>query len=384
MKFLKLAGINVAVFALAILCFESVFILDTKFHFLNTVYVNHKSKRALTPEEYEKKYNIQFSKIPDFLKTELDPVLHEVEEKPFVLDQEHKGKMLFEVTQKGAGQIDMFVDVDNRRLKIYSAHFEMDQYKRRKVMYQDHKKASKFILTLGDSHTFGEGLDNGKDYPSLLAKKIGNDWKVYNLGWPGEGPNDTLKKSESPDFLAGVTESEGIALWQFSGFHMDRFLCPLKCEQSYYAYQAKRPYYSLKDGKLNYEGTLEDYDKNTFDPNRFLIRLLSYSYALKHFGISEIMEYSDSQIEAVTQAYVGIKNRISQTKKLNQFYFIIDSQFHDQVRIKKSFIDHGLAVLDYSEMDFESIKDHRFPMDGHPTSNHNWIMTDLIKNSLQL
>ncbi|MDD2714616.1 MAG: tetratricopeptide repeat protein [Candidatus Wallbacteria bacterium] len=52
----------------------------------------------------------------------------------------------------------------------------------------------KVVLCLGDSVTYGAGVERGQDYPSKLQGLLGNDYLVLNLGIPGANSSDVLHK----------------------------------------------------------------------------------------------------------------------------------------------------------------------------------------------
>ncbi len=52
---------------------------------------------------------------------------------------------------------------------------------------EDHKTppADRLILCVGDSNTFGQGVEYEETYPALLSKRLGRDVSVINFGVPG-------------------------------------------------------------------------------------------------------------------------------------------------------------------------------------------------------
>ncbi len=50
------------------------------------------------------------------------------------------------------------------------------------------------IVVLGDSYTFGEGVPDGTEYPQILAQRLSNRFNVINLGSPGWGLTQEIRR----------------------------------------------------------------------------------------------------------------------------------------------------------------------------------------------
>jgi hypothetical protein len=50
------------------------------------------------------------------------------------------------------------------------------------------------IVTLGDSYTFGMGVNDGEEYPRRLAAELGGRYNVVNLGNPGWGLTQEMRR----------------------------------------------------------------------------------------------------------------------------------------------------------------------------------------------
>ncbi|MFQ5510262.1 MAG: SGNH/GDSL hydrolase family protein [Candidatus Krumholzibacteriia bacterium] len=50
------------------------------------------------------------------------------------------------------------------------------------------------IVTLGDSYTFGMGVDDGEEYPQRLARELDGRYDVVNLGNPGWGLTQEVRR----------------------------------------------------------------------------------------------------------------------------------------------------------------------------------------------
>jgi hypothetical protein len=50
------------------------------------------------------------------------------------------------------------------------------------------------IVVLGDSYSFGSGVDDGEDYPAIMATSLGATFNVINLGVPGWGLTQEIRR----------------------------------------------------------------------------------------------------------------------------------------------------------------------------------------------
>ncbi|MDZ4861270.1 MAG: SGNH/GDSL hydrolase family protein [Candidatus Hydrogenedentes bacterium] len=55
-------------------------------------------------------------------------------------------------------------------------------------------KSKPLIVTLGDSYTMGMGVNDGEEYPAILARALGNNFRVMNCGSPGWGLTQEVRR----------------------------------------------------------------------------------------------------------------------------------------------------------------------------------------------
>jgi len=68
------------------------------------------------------------------------------------------------------------------------------------------------IVVLGDSFSFGQGVNDGEDYPSILSAALDDKFNIINISCPGWGLTQQLRRYH--DF--GRLYSPGIVILQFS------------------------------------------------------------------------------------------------------------------------------------------------------------------------
>lgn len=260
---------------------------------------------------------------------------------------------------------------------LYDVEYKINRFGRRVVENQKDKiKTNKYILALGDSYTFGEGVNSGMDYPSQLAKKIDNSIRVYNFGMPSMGSNDLLYQLQNkPVILNEVVEKNGIAFWYFINQHYERFLCTLRCYQTKYdEYIYAKPLFELKGSELVYKGRFE----NNLNFKRLVLKSLGQSTLLRHSGV--VNPYSEDDFRSIASSFAEIEKILQNKINLKKLYVIIPPKIHQ----KKQLIDHlknnQIDILDISSIPIEELRNSTIPIDLHPTSNYYWMLSEVIKN----
>lgn len=59
-----------------------------------------------------------------------------------------------------------------------------------------HRGPGRRVLVLGDSSTFGWGVEDGEAWPAVLGRTLGEGFEVLNLGRPEAGPVDLVRVAE--------------------------------------------------------------------------------------------------------------------------------------------------------------------------------------------
>lgn len=296
----------------------------------------------------------------------------EIEGKPFTFNDypSHISKSF---------QVRKFFPNDNST--VYNVQYTFDPYGRREVQNQTNKKPSKFIATFGCSYTFGEGVSTGDEYPSQLASKMNSSWKVYNFGFPGMGPNDTLDGIQKfPLYAEGVEEPEGVFVWVFIPDHMNRFFCPLVCyaPDSRWIWKYKTEYI-LKENKLEPQGL--------FAESKRLDRLV-YQYLLRtatgeYFGSRNPPQYTQEQYDIFVMALQQISESLPNKKYLKK-YLVVYQTFDGLDMMRQSLQKYGFELIDYTQIYNVLVIPHpQILGDTHPTSESYWYLSEIIKNRIE-
>lgn len=71
-----------------------------------------------------------------------------------------------------------------------------------------------FALFFGDSFTFGQGVEDNETLPAQFAA-LAPEFRPYNYGCGGYGPQNMWMQVHRPGFMEEVTETSGIAVYTF-------------------------------------------------------------------------------------------------------------------------------------------------------------------------
>ena len=103
----------------------------------------------------------------------------------------------------------------------------------------------KFALFFGCSFVYGEGVQDQETLPARFAEESG--LRAYNYGYGGWGPQHMLARLTETRIEDEVGEREGIAVYQFLGFHVARAAGTMRVLWPAFA---RSPYYTLDGDKL--------------------------------------------------------------------------------------------------------------------------------------
>lgn len=104
---------------------------------------------------------------------------------------------------------------------IYDATYTTDEFGRRSAYASPPVGKKEFLAFFGCSYTFGEGLADDETLPWQVAA-LAPEYRVYNYGCSGYGPQQMLAKLESGEFAREVAEKSGVIVYVFIPHHVRR------------------------------------------------------------------------------------------------------------------------------------------------------------------
>jgi hypothetical protein len=262
---------------------------------------------------------------------------------------------------------------------IYDVTYTTDPYGRRVTPTEPQRTTKeKFILFLGDSFTFGDGVNDDQTLPFYVAQ-LAADYQPYNYGVSGYGPQQLFLTLQQDQLRQEIKEPTGLAVYTFICPHLRR---AIGASEVHNAWGGVMPYFSLdRQGKLIRQG-------NFVSGRPFisiLYNLVGSSEAAKYFnvrlpaGLSEPhFRLTVTMIEAAQAAFAAKFPR-------GDFYVLFYPEQRDcGQQLRPYLAARGLKYLDYSEL-FEpgQAADLAIP-DGHPTAQAYHLVAEQLVRDLGL
>ncbi len=162
--------------------------------------------------------------------------------------------------------------------QLYEVTYTIDEFGRRETPIKNKTDRDQFILFLGCSYTYGEGVEDHETLPAYVGN-LTEKFMPYNYGFHGRGPHDVLALLDKIDFKKEIPQKNGIAVYTFMPDHINRTVGSMSIVEWNYDHV-----YYAKNGNNEYErqGTFET--ARPFQTR--LYRFLKKSSLLKMLRIS--------------------------------------------------------------------------------------------------
>ena len=258
---------------------------------------------------------------------------------------------------------------------LYRVTYSIDSYGRRVTPVDELAPNSKHILFFGDSYTFGEGV-NDNETMSFYVSELAPDYRGYNYGAGGYGPQQMLAKLQSEEISVEVDEDQGVLVYIFIGEHILRAIGSMRI---HIQRGDVMPYHYLDTaGNLVRNGDLAS--------GRPLLSgvytILGQSQVLKFFNIDFPLRLRDEDLQLT--AKIIEESRAVYQEKFNsdQFYVLIYPGLGAPELIP--YLEAaGITYLNYYEL--PDIYDDDFWLgEGHPTAKAHRIVAEKLVQDLGL
>jgi hypothetical protein len=221
-------------------------------------------------------------------------------------------------------------------------------------------------IFFGDSFTYGEGLNDHETLPYLFEEFSGGQYKVYNFGFHGYGPNQMLRIIETGLLEKIVTDQQPmVMIYEALIQHIERVSGKM-------IWDAKVPRYKLSpSGTAEYTGTfvddpsLEEHLKHTKELSNPKSQLLA-----RLTGTNRTQENIKLFVQIVLQA----KNLLEKRHKARFYVVVWPFGDRDDGKVINDLIKSGIEVIRADQI-FKQYKDpmekYMIAVDNHPTKLAN-------------
>lgn len=259
---------------------------------------------------------------------------------------------------------------------IFQNEFAIDSFARR-IYSRKSQETSKYLLFLGCSFTFGEGLADAETLPFSTYQSL-NHVAVYNYGISGASPGHLLFRLNVID-KSEVVENEGWVVYPFLDQHISRLIGRMSVLGTGDFKKSLHFKFDDKD-QLTTDGRFED----VWPLRVWIYQWLSRSHIVQFFGIDFPFRWSDEDFTFTTKILKQIQTQAQ--KKLNAKGLIV--VFLPGQKLSKDLIPHlehaKIRYLDYSRWDIKKLTagPAYIPLDGHPTAEANKVLGESLAREI--
>ena len=259
---------------------------------------------------------------------------------------------------------------------IYSTDYTIDHNLLRQTLSAGEGRAA---VLVGDSYTFGVGLNDADALPQIFADLTERKQRVLNLGFPGYGPQHFLRELETGIFDRVIGEHPRAFIFTTFASHAERSACKPH-------WMRLGPYYGIENGGLTFLGPC--YSGAHLWVTEWLNNTALYRVFIAPYRQRVSREDFDLYIETIAAAVRAAKQKYDAPTliayiRTSDHYFRGTGFSDDKIigRLREA----GANVIDVSlEQQRAEGVILDIPGDGHPTAAANRARARLLMDSLGL
>lgn len=230
----------------------------------------------------------------------------------------------------------------------------------------------KHALFLGCSFTFGEGLNSNETLEFNFEQKNKN-YKSYNFGFSGYGPQQNLARLQRGQIEKYVTQKTGIAIYTYIPDHLRR---AVPGTTGYFMHGGVSPNYHWQGDSLVYSG----FSGKASWGKKFIYTSLGKSNICKYFKIGYPFYYNQKDQKFIAQMLKQMEAEYLKRFEGN-FYVLLYPTNLNYTDLIVELKAKNIKYFDYSKLvDFNNPK-YAIKYDNHPRAITNKIvMNQLLKD----
>lgn len=259
----------------------------------------------------------------------------------------------------------------------YDYVLRTDQFARRLVrpaQVSDQESTNRFLIWLGGSFMFGEGLPDEQTLDYQVSQRLAT-YRSYNYAVPGYGLANVLAQVESTPFKDQVPERRGVVLYLFPGFHVDRMVGGLQSID----WIGLIPHFRRERNQLVRDGFLQ-----VKHPIRtWLKRFYNKTFLRQKFQLSWPFHITAEDIQMACVAIAQVRDRVTAHFESADFYLVLHP-VTEQVDVTACLAQYSIPTIDLRQA-YVGIPDNelKIPFDGHPSAKANQLLAEKIVELLR-
>ncbi|MDD5627490.1 MAG: hypothetical protein PHU21_00380 [Elusimicrobia bacterium] len=263
---------------------------------------------------------------------------------------------------------------------IWDLTYRIDEFSRRDTPGERSKaRAERFVVLLGDSFVFGEGVGQDETLAAFLGREL--PWaRVYNYGIGGLYLGELLERLRLVEGPPEIRESRGTAVYVFTDNHLTRQMGSLREVGSNGFW---KPYYHEDAGGRI---VADRYIKDARPFWTLLARIFVRSAAARYLNL----DYPTRPTEPVLRFLAKLIGQIrGQTQRFgaDRFYVVFYPGCSGQgsAFLKPYLEKEGIPYLDLSDWDLERLTPGPafIAGEGHPTAQAHQVMAAVLAQVLR-
>jgi hypothetical protein len=231
-------------------------------------------------------------------------------------------------------------------------------------------KKSEYAILVGDSLTFGSGVNDSETMAVAFARKQ-ERYHVYNFSFPRYALNTHLLNIQKRNLKPLVKESTGVVAYIYNSDHVTRTLGSYNYIRRY---GYSHPYF-VRDpsGTPRYLGSFEE----AAPFQTWLAKVLNGSQIVRYFNLDWKINTDPKWPELFADCVLALKRQYLNQFPNSRFVFVVSPGENHFVHDILPALDHRkINVLDYSYFNLRGRLQGlmRIPGDGHytPEANKVW------------
>jgi hypothetical protein len=263
---------------------------------------------------------------------------------------------------------------------IYQRQYTIEMEKRRVVPGQDKKKAEEFLVFVGCSFTFGEGV-NDNETMAYYASQLLPQRKVYNYGLMGGSPGEAAFFLRSIKVPEEVPEKTGTVIYTFIDDHIRRVVGTMRYISDY---GFRRPHYFIDDqNQFRFAGSQE----NARPLRTFIFRALAKSKILRVLKIDLPWTISKRDMEFTARSIEEIQKAALEHLHARDFYVLLYPEVSSDrgFELMELLEAKGIRYIYYGDWDMNRITGGKKLIENevHPTPQSYRAVVGPLKEILR-
>jgi hypothetical protein len=258
---------------------------------------------------------------------------------------------------------------------LYDVVYTIDASGRRATPVDQPEAIRYHILFFGGSYTFGEGVDDNQTMPAYVSR-LAPEYRAYNYGAGGYGPQQMLARLQSDDFTAEIDEPQGVLIYTFIIEHIDRVIGSMNITSQ--RGEVMPYYFTTSTGELVRDGTLA----SGRPLQSILYSVLGKSQTLRFFNIDFPLNYSDDDLKT-TAGIIDESRRFYQAKFNSDRFYVLIYPGLGYPDLLPHLEAAGIPYLDYSDLP-QMHNDDFWLGEGHPSAKGHRIVAARLVQDLGL